>query len=340
MLAPYGDGAAHSGTRYVVSMRVAGLGDRIVCLGAAWLYARNTGRTLVIDWRHGYISPKSKTNGFPLCFKNSGQLAGVPIVCDDRVNELQLPLPRYPAIWNDETLLRDPMRRPPELEQIYKRAAVSLMLANRDRPEPAMIFDGCVHDGLVRFADAHQVFQALEPVDCVTEAVEDFRRRRFGEGPIIGLHIRHGNGGDIMAHARFWTSFEEAMKRCLRCVEIAREKLGHAARVFLCTDSSEVEEAAHAMLRGVFTRPKQFRPVGEGELHHVPNAWEGRDDALVEMVLLSHTQALIRYPPGSFFTAYAAVMKARAEPPRPALIMYDLLAGVDERDPLSAALII
>jgi hypothetical protein len=47
-----GKPAIPGGGRYVVSIRTAGLGDCLICLGAAWVFARNTGRTLVADWRH------------------------------------------------------------------------------------------------------------------------------------------------------------------------------------------------------------------------------------------------------------------------------------------------
>ena len=201
-----------------------------------------------------------------------------------------------------------------------------------------VVFDTCINDGIVRFEDAREFFQSLQPVDAVAEIVEKFRRQRFGGRQVIGLHIRHGNGGDILGHTRFWDSFDDAIARCGRCVTLAREKLGQDAAVFLCTDSSEVEEAVRTLLPDVFTRPKRFRSPGEGELHHDADSWKSRDDALAEMLLLSHTQALIRYPPGSFFSLYAAVMKSRADPP-PALL-YDLLLGADETDPLSPALIL
>jgi Nodulation protein Z (NodZ) len=36
----------HVGDRFVVSIRMTGLGDRLASLAAAWRFARNTGRTL------------------------------------------------------------------------------------------------------------------------------------------------------------------------------------------------------------------------------------------------------------------------------------------------------
>jgi len=325
-------------TRYAVSIRMAGLGDCLISLAAAWLYARGTGRKLIIDWRFGYLSPDGQTNAFALCFRNTGQLAGVPFIGDNSVTHLELPVPRYPFIWNHKLLLQQPMFRPGNLQNAHRKAAVNLILSNRDRPEPVVVFDGCINDGIVRFQDAREFFRALEPVERVAEAVEEFRRQRFEGRPVVGLHIRHGNGGDIMGHARHWHSFQDAIARCRRCVEFAREKLGRDASVFLCTDSFEVEEAVSALVPGVFTRPKRFRPQGEGELHYGPDARQGRNDTLVEMLLLSHTQALIRYPPPSFFSLYGAVMTSRTQPPPETL--YDLHSEFDKADPLSPALIL
>ena len=327
-----------TGVRFTVSIRYTGLGDRLICLAAAWLFARNTGRTLVIDWRFGDLSRNWYSNDFIACFRNSGHLAGVPIICDNSVAQLKYPTPRYPFIWNHKTLLQRPMSRPTDLMEVHRRAAVNLIRAKRDRPEPVVVFDACINDGIVRFEDAREFYQALEPVEPVAEHVEEFRRQRFEAAPVIGLHIRHGNGGDVMGHTKYWTSFSEAIARCQRYVDFARERLGSDAPVFLCTDSSDVEAAVRALVPGVFTRPKQFRPQGVGELHHGSDVWQRRDDALIEMLLLAHTKALIRYPPGTFFSLYGAVMKQRTGPPPETL--YHLMEGFDRAEPLSPGLIL
>jgi len=337
MAEPMGAGAEVVSPRYAVSIRRTGIGDRLICLAASWLYARSTGRTLIADWRFGFLAPSPNTNGFPLCFTNRGQLAGVPFIGDDTLMQLRLPSPHYPLAWNIKPSNRWAIARPAILLEADRQAAVEIIRANQDRPEPVVIFDTCINDGVVRFEDAQEFFQALQPVESVAVAVAEFRREGFGDRPVIGLHVRHGNGGDIMGHTRFWNSFEEAITRCRRCVALAREKLGQDAAVFLCTDSSEVQHAVKASLPGVFTRSKRFRRPGEGELHWHDDAWQSREDTLTEMFLLSHMQALIRYPPGSFFSLYAAVMKPRTQP-APATL-YDLLAGIDPSDPLSPALL-
>ena len=127
------------------------------------------------------------------------------------------------------------------------------------------------------------------------------------------------------------------MARCVRATQKAREILGADARVLLCTDSTEVETAGRSLIPNVVCRAKTFRPSGAGELHGWRGAHHGRDDALVEMLLLAECDALIRYPPGSFFSFYAAVMgpwRACA-----AETVYDLQRPHDAADPLSPALL-
>jgi hypothetical protein len=322
--------------RYVVSMRMTGLGDRLICLGAAWRFARNTGRTLVADWRHSPYSPDFEQNAFALCFEPLPELAGVAFIGDDRVESLRLPRPRYPAFWNDDAFLAAPYLRPSRTIFSDRDAAVKTIRAGRDLPASTVVLDACVNDGLVSLADSRTFLSALQPTPHVLEQVATFRQEYLGVGPIIGLHIRHGNGAPT-GHAHYWHSFQASIDRCGRAVRVARERLGHDAPVLLCTDSSEVEGAVREQISGVITRAKVFRPPGEGELHLSPETHQGRDDAIVEMLLLAECSVLIRYPPGSFFTFYPAVMRRWETPPPPTV--YDLQRPHDPEDALSPSLL-
>jgi hypothetical protein len=119
---------------------------------------------------------------------------------------------------------------------------------------------------------------------------------------------------------------------------MARERVGQDVPVLLCTDSFEVEQAARRQIEGVISRAKTFRQPGEGELHEGRQASQSRDDAMVEMLLLAESSALIRYPPGSFFSFYPAVMRPWQGPPPPTV--YDLQCPCDPGDPLSPSLLI
>lgn len=329
--------APNPGGGYVVSMRRAGLGDRLICLGAAWTFARTTGRTLVADWRRSVYAADPAGNTFLDCFEPLTDLAGVPFIGDERVGRLSLPKPRHPPVWNDDGLLATPRRRPADEIVADRDAAVGLIASGADVPAPTVVFDACINGGMVSLADSRTFLRALRPWPPVRQAVETFCRETLTGAPFIGLHIRHGNG-TVSGHAPYWESFETALARCERAVRLARARLGQHLPVLLCTDSLEVEQAMTQRISGVICRPKAFRPPGAGELHLAADSRLGRDDALVEMLLLAEASALIRYPPGSFFTFYATAMRRWLDPP-PATVA-EALRPHDPSDPLGPALLI
>lgn len=316
---------------------MTGLGDRIICLGAAWRFARLTGRTLIADWRHGAYGRPNAANQFAACFEPAPLLAGVPFVGGYGLGRPLLPRPRYPPAWDDDRLVIWPYLRDDAAVLADRDEAVALIRAGRDVAAPTVVLDACVNDGLVRFEEARTFLQGLRPVAAVAAAVERFASAHLRGGPVIGLHVRHGNGG-ITGHAHYWKEFEAAIGRCARAVEAARAALGRRAPVLLCTDSEPVEQALRARLDAVIVRDKRFRAAGQGELHLGPGAAGTLRDALTEMLLLAECEALIRFPPGSFFSFPPAVLKRthRLVPET----LYDLQAPLDESDPLSPALLL
>jgi hypothetical protein len=190
--------------------------------------------------------------------------------------------------------------------------------------------------GSSRIEDSRAFLSTLRPTASIAALTAAFRETNLGSGPVIGLHIRHGNGGRT-GHSASWRSFDASIERCRRAVSLARKRVGRDAVVFLCTDSVAVEEAVRRVIQDVVCRTKTFRELGTGELHTWSQAHEGRDDAMVEMLLLAGCDALIRYPPGSFFTFYAAVMGRWKD--RALDTLYDLQRPCDSADPLSPTVI-
>lgn len=135
--------------RCVVSMRSTGLGDRIICPGAAWLFARNTGRLLIADWRVSLYARDWRENLFPRCFEPLAQLAGVDFLGDDRVAALRLPRSAFPEFCNREARTVDPTFCPAEMFLADRETAVAMIRTGRDVPGRTVIFNACVNDGLV-----------------------------------------------------------------------------------------------------------------------------------------------------------------------------------------------
>lgn len=293
------------GDRYVVSKRSTGLGDRLAALSAAWRYARLTHRTLVVDWRFGGISA-GLDNAFASCFEPGDEFAGVRFIGDRHVPARELPKPRHPKIWDSDQLLDIPFIRLRE-QSIDERRAVALIRTGRDVRARTVVFDGCINDGIVDLTEARQFYAALTPAPTIRSDVAAFQANSLGRGA-IGVHIRHGNGGDIMGHRRYWDSTGAALSRCAAAVAHVRQRLGSDRPVFLATDSQEIEARFKALVENVVTRPKDFRAEGAGELHLDVAAWRHVPSAIADMLLLAKCETLIRYPPGSFFSLYAAVL--------------------------------
>ena len=292
---------ASSAQRYVISVRrQTGLGDHLICLAAAWRFARDTGRVLVADWRFSPYTLVAKDNLFPYCFEVPSGLAGVAFIAANDVSRLN---PETVASRLGRALLR--LRH--GIRWPTHRQAAAHIEQGRDLPAQTVIFDSCVNHGIAKIADLWDFFSALRPVASVTAALTTYRAS-LPAGPLIGLHIRHGNGAAIEGYAPHWRSFPAAIERCLNAVREARSLLGPDANVLLCTDSAEVEMAIRARIPNLLTRRKLLRHAGEGELHLWRGAALVREDSLVEMLLLAECDALIRYPPASFFSYYGAVM--------------------------------
>lgn len=289
--------------RHVISIRRrTGLGDHLICLAAAWRFARDTGRTLVADWRFSPYTLAAEDNLFPLCFEVPAKLAGVPFIAGAEVAALG-PQEHRPSRL-------DPLAfwRRGDTRWLSHRQALAHIRSGRDLAASKLIIESCVNHGITAVADLWDFFSVLTPVAVIASAVSAFRAG-LPSGPVIGLHVRHGNGATIPGYALHWRSFASAIARCLHAVDAARASLGQKATVCLCTDSMEVEKALRARIPNLFTRPKMLRDSGEGELHLWRGSALARQDALVEMLLLAQGDALVRYPPASFFSFYGAVMK-------------------------------
>ncbi len=301
--------------RIVIAKRWTGFGDCIVSLLAAFRFARQTGRTLIADWRFSAYAPAWHCNSFALAFEPQPLLGGVPFLGDDRVNDLALTGPFHPTIWDAEKL-----HLPPTGGEIGdEAAAVALIGSGSDVAEPVVVFDTCLAHAAPSPVECRRLLGELRPQPRIVGAVEAFAAEHFAGRSVVGVHVRHGNGGNIMGHAKFWTQPARAIGRVIgatqRAVRALKAHAGIAPLVFVCTDSPAVEAALRIALPEMVTRPKTFRERGRGELHLGAQASALRDDALVEMFLLARCDVLVRFPPGSFFSFWGAVMKCPSPVP-------------------------
>ncbi|PZV37151.1 nodulation protein NodZ [Mesorhizobium kowhaii] len=295
--------------RFVVSRRRTGFGDCLWSLAAAWSYAKRTGRTLAIDWRGSCYLDQPFTNAFPVFFEPIQDIAGVPVICDDQINQLSFPGPFFPAWWNKPSI--DCVCRPDE--QIFRERDElrELFEAQDDTEANTVVCDAC----LMWRCDAdaeRQIFRSIKPRPEIEARIEAIYQEHFEGHGIIGVHVRHGNGEDIMEHGPYWADPELAFQQVCTAIREAKA-LPHPrpVKVFLCTDSEQVRHDLSGVFPDLFTIPKHFQADRAGPLHSAALGVDGGFSALVEMYLLARCDTVVRFPPTSAFSRYARLFVPR-----------------------------
>lgn len=310
--------------RVVVSKKVGGLGACLVTLFRAWQYARRTGRVLVVDWRASLYADDPRVNAFDRLFANRDEIAGVPIVTGERVAALAYAEPVFPPGWTAARLHGFPDRYytaaaldgvdPERLGS--RRAQFRLCLDGDDLPHPTVV----LHHGLrspdpvdldgdhfprVDAAAARRFLADLEPIAEVRVAAARFAGERLARRPVVGLHVRHGNGElEERAAGAFTARLNRdpaALLDAYRTALAAAAGRDAPATLFLATDSGEVQERFAAAFPNLVVYPKQMPPPGRGALH-AQAGQSGGHEALAEMWLLAGCDALVHND--SCFTFY------------------------------------
>ncbi|WP_037080522.1 nodulation protein NodZ [Rhizobium sp. CCGE 510] len=295
--------------RYVVSRRRTGFGDCLWSLAAAWRYAQRTGRTLAIDWRGSCYLDQPFTNAFTVFFEPIQDIAGVRVICDDQINQFSFPGPFFPSWWNKPSI--ESVYRPDE--QIFRERdeLTELLQAQDDTDANTVVCDACLMWRCDQAAE-RQIFQSLNLRPEIQARIHTIYQEHFEGRSIIGVHVRHGNGEDIMDHTPYWADPEFAFRQVCTAIEKAKA-LPHRrpVMVFLCTDSAQVRDHLLGVFPDLITIPKCFQAAQAGPLHSASLGADGGISALTEMYLLARCDTVIRFPPTSAFTRYARLFVPR-----------------------------
>jgi len=118
----------------------------------------------------------------------------------------------------------------------------------------------------------------------------------MADRPVIGVHVRHGNGEgryrnhfhnrEIQGFVGFIESLVDKIRRC------AAGRFGRNYTVFLCTDSDEVVSAMKSSFDSLVSRQIWRPPPGDGiDFDHAYKRTDGGEqaavDALVDIQLLA-----------------------------------------------------
>ncbi|MGA0368470.1 MAG: nodulation protein NodZ [Kiritimatiellia bacterium] len=328
--------SAKTDQRYIIAADInpiySGLGCMIRTLAPCWAYAVETKRTLVIDWRgNPYTRGDPSHNLFPSLFEPvTKEQAGIPVIADQTVDTVRFPQPLLTTSATMELEDGSIARMP---NGGLDHDALAAVIANcidcgcptvlPSLPSVFRITRNWVVPAKIRLTDEalSRCYRMLRPKPIWRNQAGDFHRDHMDGRPVIGLHIRHGNGeGDFRAHfrQREISDFEVFMDRVARVVErYGRRRFGENYTVFVATDSDLVIRFLRGRLPRLITRPVWRPEDGEGiDFDHVYRDGTERGiraagDALVDMLLLAKCDAVMI----TRFTSFAYHVRYTLEQP-------------------------
>lgn len=263
----------------------------------------------MIDWRGSCYLDEPFTNAFSVFFEPVEEIAGVRVICDDSIAEFSFPGPFFPEWWNKPAL--DCVYRPDE--QIFQERDQldQLFQSQQDIEASTVVCDACLMWRCDQEAE-RIIFRSIKPRIEIQAKIDAIFRTQLEPYSVIGIHVRHGNGEDIMGHAPYWVDPERAFRQVCSAIDSAR-RLAYArpVMVFLCTDSPVILEKVLSTFPDVYTIPKRFQAPQTGPLHNSALGFGGGSSALIEMYLLARCDTVIRFPPTSAFTRYARLFVPR-----------------------------
>jgi hypothetical protein len=299
---------ARTGGRVLVK-GVGGLGNRMLSLLTASLYAAAAERRLFVDWRDSIFT---------------GRSSKCPNLFDDLfVSPIVDPLPEsidaqsvVPALWQgrlDETVAVVGRSHDPnfhnrfgsfrdlavDLRRVdYADDALLVFWSWREVLRPLRPYLRRINNRCTGMSDWELLREAakryLHPCERVRIAVDQFIDKHFAPR-MLGLHIR---ATDLVA----------PVEKLIRNAERTVRREGYEG-VFCSTDNAEVAERARRALPNVVTLPKQMPPAGV-PLHYDPaygDRIERATQALTDMLLLSRCQCLV-YAGRSSFGYVASIL--------------------------------
>jgi hypothetical protein len=292
---------------YLLVKGHGGLGDRIQSLLTAFLYARLSGRRLVVDWSDSFYAAAGE-NVFPLYFHS-------PLY--DPTIEIRDTCSVSPPIWRghlhesvrDLRSRYDDRRRrnvddiwlefsidPGRLDYDTEVAVLWVHTAQGDRSRPHLA------DALAAFADADNdtilrqlLRDNLRLHPRLQERVAEFERRAFRR-PTVGVHVRY-------------TDYRASLGAILwRLRRLVRREPG--LQVFLATDNERIKRLFEIAYPSVITAPHWYPAKAGRSLHRSlgrPDPTERGAEALVDLYLLAACDYLI-VDPGSSFGRVATLL--------------------------------
>ena len=296
-----------SGNKFLLVKGRAGLGDRIQCLLTGILYARLTGRRLLVDWSDSSYS-NDKSNAFHRYFQCS--------LCSP-ADEIPSTVSVSPSIWlghlhesSWDMGERYGINKNPD--EVWRR--LSIDLTKLDYREDVLVmqtynekidllrshFEGRFKE--LSRASTKDILSKLLREDLILnplikERVDRFKNNNF-IGETVGVHVRYAD------HRVSLLAILDKLNILLR-----REP---GLQVFLATDNIQIKKMFEENYPGVITTSHWYPKPGS-RLHNnqdCPDPLEGGIEALVDLYLLAECTYLIIDTSSSF--SYVARLLTKA----------------------------
>lgn len=285
-------------TRYLLVKGYSGMGNRLCALAEAIVYARLSGRTLLVDWNDSLYSSDGR-DVFHRLFESPA--AGT-------VTEIPPDASVAPAIWSGR--LERPFDRMAEQcclpFGLQARSLLSIDPEVEYRETVAVFYDSTFRSpnlrdhagslphawrGLAEMDLLRAVLrECVRPKARIAARVDELARRSF-RAPTIGVHVRQSdNMAAIMVDKKAVSvsAIEAALARRLSAEP-------HAT-IFVATDNRAVQDDFSRRYERVVVHPK-WHPGIPGQAIHgharSPDRLRDAEDVLVDLYLLARCDVLI-----------------------------------------------
>lgn len=288
---------------------IEGLGNRILCLLTGVLYARLSGRKLIVDWRDESYSDGA-ANAFhqffvsPWCAPTTEVPetdSVVPIIWRGHLDEPAWILRERYSDLNDAQGWR---KFSIDLGRLDYSEKVAVMWTYNDELGPLMPhlkasggpLAGASHTSILRSLLREGLI--LHP--RIGERVDNFKRSHF-TGRTVGVHIRYTDHRTAL-----WATLD-ALHQILNS--------DPKCRIFLCTDNIQIKRLFEKKYPQVISTPHWYTSIPGLPLHCAaarPDPILGGVEALVDLYLLAECNDLIVDTSSSF--SYLATLLTQVPP--------------------------
>ena len=279
---------------YVLVKGNAGLGNRIFSVLTGALYARLSGRRLLVDWTDRMYS-SDMSNVFQQFFV--ARSAGESVYDDDEIPDTESV---NPWMWRGHlrtSAHKMLMEHAPEaIHDPLAGAIFSFDPSRLDHDEELLVmwsYNPLIKQMRRHFRGALTAWRRLDELAILRRLMHDTLelhpsiagriadiRRGWGDGPLIGIHVRHTDKR---------TNLRQIKARLAACHRQFPE-----ASIFLATDNAKVEQEFRRDYPGMLTAPKWY-PTS-GRLHgreECPDRLQNLAEALIDLYLLAGCEHLI-----------------------------------------------